>query len=258
MSSYKAPRCRHIKVNGTQCGSPALRNKNFCFYHEQDRPAPVACLFDPFQTQMKITVPFFEDAHSVQTVVRQVVLLILRDRIEMKTASTLLYALQIASANLKRMELEKPQPEQVVTNLATDSETPMAVQEEALQEEVVQQQTAQEEAALEEVTLKGVVEEPTCENSTNAQLDESTKPIDTSAQTDEDLPLGSIQACSSESDWAAHAKNSDEEFNNNDEEFLGNPSRLARRTNRFKPAADIHLRVPFAAEMPCRRSISGR
>jgi hypothetical protein len=43
--------------------------------------------------------------------------MVLQKRIERKTASLLLYALQIASSNLKRMELEKPQPEQVVTDL---------------------------------------------------------------------------------------------------------------------------------------------
>ena len=43
--------------------------------------------------------------------------MVLQKRLERKTASLLLYALQIASSNLKRMELEKPQPEQVVTDL---------------------------------------------------------------------------------------------------------------------------------------------
>jgi hypothetical protein len=43
--------------------------------------------------------------------------MVLQKRIEQKTASILLYALQIASSNLKRMELEKPQPEQVVTDI---------------------------------------------------------------------------------------------------------------------------------------------
>jgi len=52
MSSLAAPRCRHIKVNGTQCGSPALRKKNFCFYHQQNRwrgqrLAPAAKTFRP-------------------------------------------------------------------------------------------------------------------------------------------------------------------------------------------------------------------
>jgi hypothetical protein len=117
MSSLTAARCRHIKVNGTQCGSPALRSKNFCFYHQKDRPCPVPCYSDIEYATGEITLPFFEDAHSIQAVIRQVVQMVLQKRLEQKTASLLLYALQIASTNLKRMELEKPQPEQVVTDL---------------------------------------------------------------------------------------------------------------------------------------------
>ena len=129
MSSSAAPRCRHIKVNGTQCGSPALRHKNFCFYHQQNRPERVDCYYNPEEYPTgEITLPAFEDAHSVQTVIRQVVQMVLQKRLEQKTAGLLLYALQIASSNLKRMELEKPQPEQVVTDLEmkSESETPMA------------------------------------------------------------------------------------------------------------------------------------
>ena len=35
MSSYPANirRCQHIKVNGTQCGSPALREEKCCYFH---------------------------------------------------------------------------------------------------------------------------------------------------------------------------------------------------------------------------------
>src|SRR6266478_5035683 len=29
------PRCAHIKTNGTQCGSPALREQRLCFFHEK-------------------------------------------------------------------------------------------------------------------------------------------------------------------------------------------------------------------------------
>src|SRR4029077_14333511 len=117
MSSRTAARCRHIKVKGTQCGSPALRSKNFCFYHQKDRPCPLPCYSDIEYATGEITLPFFEDAHSIQAVIRQVVQMVLQKRLQQKTASLLLYALQIASSNLKRMEIEKPQPEQVVTDL---------------------------------------------------------------------------------------------------------------------------------------------
>jgi hypothetical protein len=139
MSSIAAARCRHIKVSGTQCGSPALRNKNFCFYHQQDRPMTVECYSEGEYATGEIALPVFEDAHSIQVVIRQVVQMVLQKRIERKTASLLLYALQIASSNLKRMDLEKPQPEQVVTdldtmNLDTASETPMAAPAETASE----------------------------------------------------------------------------------------------------------------------------
>jgi hypothetical protein len=122
MSSLAAARCRHIKVNGEQCGSPALRGKNFCFYHHENRPMPVECYYkaDEYSTG-EITLPYFEDAHSIQAVVRQVVQMVLQKRLEQKTAGLVLYALQIASSNLKRIEHEKPQPEQVVTDVAQET-----------------------------------------------------------------------------------------------------------------------------------------
>src|SRR5579862_2267745 len=130
MSSYEAARCRHIKVSGTQCGSPALRNKRFCFYHQQDRQAKVECYSDLPEATGEISFPYFEDAHSVQMVIRQVVQMILQKRIERKTAGLILYALQIASSNLKRLELEKPQPEQVVSNVEYEKYDTIAALEE--------------------------------------------------------------------------------------------------------------------------------
>ena len=167
MSSLTAPRCRHIKVNGTQCGSPALRKKSFCFYHQQNRPLPVECYSESEWATGEIYLPAFEDAHSLQTVIRQVVQMVMQKRIERKTASLLLYALQIASSNLKRMELEKPQPEQVVVDLELESETerPMAV--------VIEDEAARESS----------------NEGSNKSSDEAIK------RSEEDLPPGTIQAC---------------------------------------------------------------
>jgi|SRR5271166_5096439 len=128
MPSSASPACRHIMGNGTQCGSPALRKKEYCFYHQQSRPWKIECYSEGKYATGEILLPFFEDAHSIQAVVREVVQMVLQKRIEQKTASLVLYALQIASSNLKRMELEKPQPERVVTavEMEADSKFPMA------------------------------------------------------------------------------------------------------------------------------------
>ena len=125
MPSFAAARCQHIKVSGIQCGSPALRKKSLCFYHQQNRPLTVECYSEQEYATGEIALPVFEDAHSIQTVIRQVVQMVLQKRLERKTASLLLYALQIASSNLKRMELEKPQPTEVVIDPETVSQTPI-------------------------------------------------------------------------------------------------------------------------------------
>lgn len=130
MASYpiEIRRCRHIKTNGTQCGSPALKGRELCYYHEQNRPQPVELYLDGERyCDSQIVLPVFEDAHSIQTVIRQVVQLMLTRRIERKDAGLMLYALQIASGNLKTMQAEKAKPTQVVVEPDKAMETPLGM-----------------------------------------------------------------------------------------------------------------------------------
>ena len=130
MASYpiEIRRCRHVKTNGTQCGSPALKGKELCFYHEQNRPREMELYMDGERySDGSILMPVFEDAHAIQTVVRQVVQLMLARRIERKDAGLLLYALQIASGNLKMMQAEKAKPTQVVVEPDKAAETPLGM-----------------------------------------------------------------------------------------------------------------------------------
>ncbi len=120
-------RCQHIKANGTQCGSPALRREALCFYHRDARPERVEVRGENGQACGQVLVPVFEDAGSIQTMVRQVVMLVLEGKIDNKKASTVLYALQIASSNLKRMEAEKPRAAQVVVDTEKVAETPLGM-----------------------------------------------------------------------------------------------------------------------------------
>ena len=121
-------RCQHIRSNGTQCGSPALKSRQFCYYHHQSRPEPVELYIDGDRySDGQIIMPLFEDAHSIQVVLRQVTQLLLQRRIDRKDAALALYALQIASSNLKRMEHEKPRPTQVVIDPETVAETPLGM-----------------------------------------------------------------------------------------------------------------------------------
>jgi hypothetical protein len=103
-AAQRAPRCQHVKADGVRCGSPALTSQAHCYAHAQMlRPAaPLAPL------------PPLEDANGIQCALMQVADALVRDQIDYKRAALLLYCLQIASANLKRVRFEPLMPDDVV------------------------------------------------------------------------------------------------------------------------------------------------
>ena len=107
------PRCTHIKTNGTQCGSQALRGRRFCFFHKNWQGQRIQLNAQP-ATPLSFTMPVLEDADSVQVALMQVMRLILAGQLDPKIAGLLLYALQTASLNLRHMELEPRNRESVV------------------------------------------------------------------------------------------------------------------------------------------------
>ena len=123
MPSFTAPRCQHIKTSGIQCGSPAQRNKNYCYYHQHWRPVDIN-LSQPGK-RATFTIPILEDAHSIQLSIAQVMHQLMDKTIDSKTAGLMLYALQIASANLRQLNAETPPPSQVVIDLDKVADNPV-------------------------------------------------------------------------------------------------------------------------------------
>ncbi len=89
------PAASTFKFNGIQCGSPALRSKNFCYFHNRIR-----------YQRPDYDIPVLEDANSVQFAVMEVVRGLMEDQIDAKKAALVLYGLQIASINLKHVSFE--------------------------------------------------------------------------------------------------------------------------------------------------------
>jgi hypothetical protein len=114
MSTYPVNirRCYHIKVNGIQCGSPAIRNEKYCFFHEECR---VLCrqLNMRYKEYGIIKLPTLEDANSIQLGLGEVMRLLITQQIDHKVASLLLRALRTAATNVKFTSLE-PKPTHVV------------------------------------------------------------------------------------------------------------------------------------------------
>jgi hypothetical protein len=125
MQTNPAARCQHVKAAGVQCGSPALRNIKYCYYHQQGRSQAIEYYSEAPYTAIDTDLPLFEDAYSIQLAIRHVVHMLMHDIIDNKKAGLLLYSLQIASANLKQMKAETPQPAQIVVDLDQLAETPL-------------------------------------------------------------------------------------------------------------------------------------
>ncbi len=118
-------RCQHLKVNGTQCGSPALRKQRFCFFHKVWRQKRLQINTNLRREQGAVILPVLEDANSIQVSLMQVMRLLISAQIDHRTAGLLLYALQTASANLARTTFEPELPTRVVIDRAVVSRRPL-------------------------------------------------------------------------------------------------------------------------------------
>jgi hypothetical protein len=123
--------CRHVRYNGVRCGSPALRENNFCYYHhtfhtkhEPLNPAltpamlardeltetamrhPLIALDQGYRsrTPIMLNLPTLEDRDSVLLAISMVVTALGEYRIEAKLANSILFGLQLALSNLGRYQ----------------------------------------------------------------------------------------------------------------------------------------------------------
>ncbi len=160
MSEYPN-RCQHIKVNGVQCGSPALRRNRFCFFHKRFQDERIRLSADRARRGVATFIlPVLEDANSIQMAIMQIMRLILTGQIEHKTASLLLYALQTASSNLRSTKFE-PRMHQVVLNPRDAADIPLdcdAWDDEDFDEEEEEEAEPDEvEVAVQEATKHAAV-----------------------------------------------------------------------------------------------------
>jgi hypothetical protein len=113
MGMDNVPRCQHIKMNGTQCGSPALRWRRQCFFHERIRRERAKIAADT-SAQRGFDLPLLEDANSVQVALMKTIQMLGSGRMDHRTAGLILYALQTASVNLRNAQFEVDEATDVV------------------------------------------------------------------------------------------------------------------------------------------------
>ena len=107
-------RCQHLKVNGVQCGSPALKSRKLCHFHQRWQQGRIQLNANRSRrSRYSLDLPILEDANSIQVALMQGMRLLLTNQVDHRTAALLFYALQTASSNLSRTTFE-PRPQQVV------------------------------------------------------------------------------------------------------------------------------------------------
>jgi hypothetical protein len=92
-------------MNGTQCGSPALRWRRLCFFHDRIKRERAKITAD-MTAQRRFDLPLLEDANSVQVSLMKVIQMLGSCHLDHRTAGLMLYALQTASINLRRANFE--------------------------------------------------------------------------------------------------------------------------------------------------------
>ncbi len=85
--------CGRIKDGGGKCGSPALRGKSYCYYHDPASPRAVRAA----KPRYFLELPLLAHPGAVQAAVREISQVLVDNQIYSRPAARLLYALQIAT-----------------------------------------------------------------------------------------------------------------------------------------------------------------
>jgi hypothetical protein len=143
--------CRHIRTNGRRCCSPALSSSAFCYYHghsiqrhrglnppadamptiihplntdeNRQRDPIIAEYFSGYAPQpgpLSLDFPALDDRESIQVALSMLISALGQNRIDPKRAGPILYGLQVASSNARKLNLE-PGSNKVVRSTVIDS-----------------------------------------------------------------------------------------------------------------------------------------
>lgn len=90
--AQRAARCRHMHMNGKQCGSPRVKGKKLCHVHERmQQVTPAALDLGPM-----------EDPDSIQLGIRMLQGAIIEGKLDYRQVGQLAYTIQLAAWNVMR------------------------------------------------------------------------------------------------------------------------------------------------------------
>src|SRR5271155_4288670 len=93
--------CTHIKVNGVRCGSPALRDEVFCYFHQR----MIRGVRTPPKSRLH-PIALIEDEEGIQASLMEIINALVRNTIDFRRAQLVLRALHIAVKNSPRVHFD--------------------------------------------------------------------------------------------------------------------------------------------------------
>jgi hypothetical protein len=153
MAATEQATCNHIKTNGSICKAVALQDEDYCYFHHRERQrlyrlsatcesiqrtvAAERLMKFPRTKEMQIMyadecaatmnalqLPTLEDAEAIQVVLTSVVRALATQQIDFRAAGLMLYAVQIASGNLRRL---RTVPDSQFNEIALNDPEPLFV-----------------------------------------------------------------------------------------------------------------------------------
>ena len=97
--------CRHVKEDGTYCGSPALRDRKYCYYHLLQRGRRLRrarALRDNLPYRLEIQS--LDNLYAVRAALTDIAQALAAGQLDPRTAGKLLYAIQQVSSTNRRIE----------------------------------------------------------------------------------------------------------------------------------------------------------
>ena len=105
--------CTHLREDGRGCGSIAVKDRDFCSFHLNDRGRRLRMARNRARRQrVGLQLPPLEDLYAVQVSIMQVLEALGHGQVDWRVARTMLSGLQHPAANLRRPveEWEKSRP----------------------------------------------------------------------------------------------------------------------------------------------------
>src|SRR5664279_4013890 len=97
--------CRHVKEDGAYCGSPALRDHKYCYYHLTQRGRRLRRARALRDNQpYRLEIQSLDNPYAIRNAISEIAQALAAGQLDPSTAGKLLYAVQLAAATNRRIE----------------------------------------------------------------------------------------------------------------------------------------------------------